>query len=65
LLSSAASCALSILIREQTPSLIRQGKWLFISLSNFVILVDQLQNSRDVCLFPATVIARDAEYAVT
>jgi len=36
---------------EQALSPIRQGKWLFVSLSNFVILMNQLQNSRDVCRF--------------
>ena len=41
------------------PSLIRQGKWLFVSLSNFVTFVDQFQNSRDVCLFLTIVTVRD------
>ena len=41
------------------------SKWLFISLSNFVIPVDQFQNSQDLCLFLTTAIVRDVGYAVT
>jgi hypothetical protein len=51
----------SVQILEQPFSLIKQGKRLIVSLSNFVILVDQLQNSRDVCHFLTTVIVRDME----
>jgi hypothetical protein len=58
-------CALSIYILEQTLSLVRQGKWLLVSLSNFVIPVDQFQNSRDLCLNLTTAIVRDVGYAVT
>jgi len=45
-------------------SLIRQVKRLFVSPSNFVILVGQFQNSRDVCLLLTTVIVRDVGGAV-
>jgi hypothetical protein len=45
------SCAFSVQILEQALSPIRQGKWLFVSLSNFVIPMNQLQNSQDVCRF--------------
>lgn len=65
LLWPAAPRAISIQILEQTLSLIRQGKWLFISPSNFVIPVDQFQNSQDLCLFLTTAIVRDVGYAVT
>jgi hypothetical protein len=59
------SRAFSVQILEKPLSLIRQCKWLFVSLSNFVILVDRLQNSLDVCPFLTTVIIRDAGDAVT
>jgi len=65
LLWSAVSRALSVQILERAFSPIRQGKWLFVSLSNFVILVDRSQNSRDVCLLLTIVIVRDVEDAVT
>jgi hypothetical protein len=60
---TAESCA-PIKILGRALSLIRQGKWLFVSPSNFVILVGQFQNSRDVCLFLTTVIVRDVGDAV-
>jgi hypothetical protein len=53
-----SSRALSSRILERAPALVGQGKWLFVSLSNFVIPADILQNSQDVCHFLTTVIAR-------
>jgi len=64
LFRSAASYA-PIKILGQAFSLVRQGKWLFVSPSNFVILEGQLQNSRDVCLLLTAVIVRDVGEAVT
>jgi hypothetical protein len=58
-------CAFSVQVLDQALSIVRQGKWLFVSLSNFVTHVDQLQNSRDVCHFLTTVIVRDVGGAVT
>jgi hypothetical protein len=51
-------------ILDRAHSLIRQGRWLFVSLSNFVILLNQLQNSRDVCLLLTTVSVRDIKDTV-